>query len=122
MNKAWKKWFDKISIDELPEPYDLLVELIGIENVVKLALKMGGTTVYLPKIDTLFRKVRDKKICASFTGENYAKLAKKYGITERRVRTIVNRELVRKYGVNKRSIGQIIKNSTGKDSENEQKA
>lgn len=101
MKKA-KKWQSDISIDELPEPYKSMAELIGIDNTLTLAGKMGGSNIYIPKIETLYRGIRDKKIFDEFTGSNYAALSKKYGITERRVRNIV-KEFMKKGNYNKKS-------------------
>lgn len=90
MKNAKGKWLNEILSTELPEPYSSLADIIGLDNTILLAGKMGGSTLYLPKIDTLYRGVRDKKIRKEFTGGNYNSLAKKYGLTERRIRKIVN--------------------------------
>lgn len=87
---AKKRWQGEIDVSDLPEPYNSLASFIGLENTLVIAGKMGGTTLYLPKIDTLYRSVRDKRICDEFTGGNYKTLAKKYGLTEQRVRKIVS--------------------------------
>lgn len=89
MKKAKRVWQGDISAAEMPEPLRALADLIGVDNTILLAGKMGGANIYIPKIDTLFRGVRDKKICDEFNGKNYPQLAKKYGVTERRVRNIV---------------------------------
>lgn len=90
-----KRWQGNISASELPEPFKVLADLIGIDNTLILAGKLGGSNIYIPKINTLYRGVRDKKICDEFNGKNYAALAKKYGVTERRVRNIVKEHMKR---------------------------
>lgn len=87
--KKGKKWQGEISATEMPEPFKALADLIGIENTLILAGKMGGSNIYIPKIETLYRGIRDKKIFEEFTGGNYLSLAKKYSITERRIRKII---------------------------------
>jgi isopropylmalate/homocitrate/citramalate synthase len=88
-----KRWQGDISASELPEPFKVLADLIGIDNTLILAGKLGGSNIYIPKINTLYRGVRDKKICDEFNGKNYASLAKKYGVTERRVRNIIKENM-----------------------------
>jgi len=89
MKKAKRAWQGEISAAEMPEPLRTLADLIGVDNTILLAGKMGGANIYIPKIDTVFRGVRDKKIFDEFNGKNYALLAKKYGVTERRIRKII---------------------------------
>lgn len=104
MKNAKGKWLAEILSKDLPEPYSSLADIIGLDKTILLAGKMGGSTLYLPKIDTLYRGVRDKKIRQEFTGGNYTSLAKKYGLTERRVRNIVS-DLIGKTGRKPAKIG-----------------
>ena len=50
----------------------------------------GGTFIYIPKIESLGRTVRDKMIKEEFDGSNYKELALKYGLTEVWIRNIVS--------------------------------
>lgn len=90
MKKNKRKWLEEIQTSDLPEPYSSLADIIGLDNTILLAGKMGGSNLYFPKIDTLYRGVRNKRIRQEFTGGNYLSLAQKYGLTERRIRNIVN--------------------------------
>lgn len=83
------KWLEGLPADDLPEPYAEMARVVGVSTVVDLARAMGGSMLYLPKLESLMRMVRDKRIRDEFTGYNIKPLAKKYGITERRVRSIV---------------------------------
>ncbi|WP_027625541.1 Mor transcription activator family protein [Clostridium lundense] len=74
--------------DILPEPYAYYAKIIGIDNLCKIAEKLGGTTIYIPKYDTLFKTIRNEKIKKEFNGYNYQDLAIKYNICERTVRNI----------------------------------
>lgn len=100
MKKAKRKYHAEISTAELPEPYSSIADIIGLDNTLLLAGKMGGSTLYLPKIDTVYRSARDKKIRDEFTGGNYATLAKRHRLTERRIRNIVS-DLMGKRGKKK---------------------
>ncbi|WP_343590127.1 Mor transcription activator family protein [Paracidovorax wautersii] len=51
---------------------------------------MGGRSVYLAKGVMVVLSARDREICARFRGDNYYELAREYGLTEMRVRQIVD--------------------------------
>nr|DAY51328.1 MAG TPA: Mor transcription activator family [Caudoviricetes sp.] len=79
----------ELTIEMLPSTlYKEIAEAIGVENFVKLADVVGGSTVYIPKPESLIRPVRDARIKAEFNGYNHIELAKKYDVTERWVRQI----------------------------------
>lgn len=69
-------------------PYKQIAEAIGPENFYRLAEVVGGSTVYVPKPESLTRPVRDAHIKAEFNGYNHSELARQYGVTERWVRTL----------------------------------
>jgi Mor family transcriptional regulator len=83
-----KKWLSEMSADMLPAPYDEYARILGIENLYELTKALGGTTVYIPKVDSLFRTIREKKIREEFNGYNYQELAIKYRLCERTIRYI----------------------------------
>lgn len=70
------------------ELYKQIAEAIGTDNFYKLAEVVGGTTIYIPKPDSLTRPVRDARIKEEFNGYNHLELARKYGVTERWVRQL----------------------------------
>ena len=83
------KLIEGLTLDMLPEGlYRMIAEAIGTENFYKLAEVVGGTTVYIPKPESITRPVRDARIKEEFNGYNHPELAKKYGVTERWVRQI----------------------------------
>ncbi len=84
-----KLTLELINVEELPDPYKEMAELIGVENTIKLAERFGGITAYLPKVDSIVRKARDEKIKEEFNGYNYDSLARKYNISSQWVRIIV---------------------------------
>lgn len=55
-----------------------------------LANEKGGRMFYLAKGVAVRLSQRDLEMCAKHRGHNYADLAKEYGLTEMRVRQIVN--------------------------------
>ena len=55
-----------------------------------LAEQKGGRALYLAKGVAMHLSARDRKLCAKFRGNNYRELAREYGLTEMRVRQIVD--------------------------------
>ncbi len=88
-----------IKIEELPEIYQALAEIVGIENMLKIAeVFANGEMIYFPKIDAILRPVRDRKIVEEFNGYNYEELAKKYRLSQMHIRAILkNNGCVSKY-------------------------
>jgi Mor family transcriptional regulator len=84
------EWYEEINPDELPEPYKDMAKVIGMKHTIDLAKMYQGTGFYLPKLDSVLNRIRDKKIKSEFNGGNYKELAIRYGLTERWVRQIVD--------------------------------
>ena len=55
-----------------------------------LAEQKGGRALYLAKGVAMHLSDRDRKMCVKFRGHNYRELAREYGLTEMRVRQIVD--------------------------------
>ncbi len=89
-------WIDviipKVSIDDMPDGYRQIAEVLGVEAAVKLSREFGGLAVYIPQVDAVLRKKRDEVIRAEFNGRNYRDLAKKWSLTEVWIREIVDRK------------------------------
>ena len=69
-----------LTLDMISEGlYRMIAEAIGTDNFYKLAEIVGGTTIYIPKPESLTRPVRDARIKKEFTGYNHQELARKYG-------------------------------------------
>lgn len=83
------EWIKEISIEDLPEAYQEVARIIGIENAIKLSECLGGIAFYFPKIDALIQKKRDETIRKEFNGVNHKDLAKKYSLSEIWIRQIV---------------------------------
>lgn len=81
-----------IPIDALPDSYQAVAEIVGIENALKLSRHLGGLYFYYPQIESLLRDRRDERIRKEFNGSNHRELARKYGLTESWIRSIVQRK------------------------------
>ncbi|MFA7465184.1 MAG: Mor transcription activator family protein [Syntrophales bacterium] len=89
-----ERWLDKIApqitIETLPESYQEVARIVGVDNAIKLSQYLGGLVYYFPQLESLLRKYRDELIRSEFTGANHRDLAKKYGLTEVWIREIVH--------------------------------
>ena len=79
---------DKLTIDDVPENLKSVACSIGIDAFRSLIKCAGGTSVYLPSERCITKPVRDRVIRESFCGD-YKELARRFGISEVRVRRIV---------------------------------
>lgn len=79
---------NKLTIDDVPENLKSVAYAIGIDAFRSLIKCAGGTSIYLPSERCITKPVRDRVIRESFCGD-YRELAKRFGISEVRVRRIV---------------------------------
>lgn len=82
-------WIKDIKIEILPDAYQRIARVIGIENTIRMAEVVQGVGFYFPKLDTVLAEIRNKRIREEFNGSNHKKLAIKYGVTERWVYDIL---------------------------------
>lgn len=61
----------------------------AVMQLQHLAREKGGRAIYLAKGVAVFLSARDRELCAAFRGNNYRELADRYGLTEMRVRQII---------------------------------
>jgi Mor family transcriptional regulator len=84
---------NNVSIDDLHPTYRMIAQIIGIDNALKLGEELGGESIYFPKIDncTSLLKERNRQIVSEYNGHNLEQLAKKHGLTTRRIREIIKK-------------------------------
>ena len=75
---------------DIPEEYLDIYDALGEDAFLKLVRLCGGTSLYLPKLDSLEREGRDRQIRALFNGGNYRALAAQFRLSERQVRKIIS--------------------------------
>ena len=91
MEKWLKELAKDMTIDSLPESYQSIALIIGLEETLQLGEFMSGTRMYFYKFDVLIREKRNERIKAEFSGFNQTELGRKYGLTEQQIRNIVRR-------------------------------
>lgn len=81
---------DKLtSIDQLRDDQKELAEIIGLDAYKKLVVNYAGSFLYIQKIDSVLKDLRDDEIRDKFDGGNYGALAREYNLAEATVRDIV---------------------------------
>lgn len=81
---------DKLtSADQLRSDQRELAEIIGLEAYKKLVVNYAGSFLYIQKIDSVLKDLRDEEIREKFDGGNYGSLAREYDLAEATVRDIV---------------------------------
>lgn len=81
-------WIRELTPEMIPARYRPIAQLIGLENLIKLADYSKGDILYIPSSDYFLRPIRDQRIREEYRGSNSHRLAKKYNLSERRVREI----------------------------------
>jgi len=71
------------------QPYDAIMGLEGFEAVCAFAEHLGGMTVYVPNIRTIFARCLEAEARSEFKGGNFLHLSRKYGFTERHIRRML---------------------------------
>ncbi len=84
------KWLEQVRPVDLPEVYQEMAEMIGVKNTVALAQLYAGTSVYFPKLERALIRLRNQTICKEFDGSNIKNLARRWRLSARHVRHIVN--------------------------------
>ena len=88
-------WTKDLTSSMLPDGIcKSIAEEIGADNLLKLAVLVGGTTFYMPQAESILRPLRDQKIREEYNGYNDVELARKYGVTPRHVREIARKKAV----------------------------
>lgn len=82
--------WEGVELDDIPIEQRDFAELVGLDTFRKLIEMYGGSSIYICKEDAILRKKRNLAIAEEFNGSNYLALAKKYSLTERTIREVIN--------------------------------
>lgn len=82
--------------EHIPEDLYWLYELVGMDHFLKIIDTAGGEFLYFPKRSTLERGLRRQAIAREYDGTNLRQLSRKYGLSDRHIRTILQEEGLRK--------------------------
>lgn len=88
-----KKILEELIADTRPEDisdrYRVVIDIIGIENFVKLGRYTQGDEIYFPKPESIVVPARNRRIRKEYDGSNAANLAQKYDLTIKQIWNIL---------------------------------
>ena len=80
-----------LTVEDFPEGFRDVVEVIGVEAAYKLCENFGGQPFYTPKIDNLIKRLRDESIKQDYKkGISINQLCQDYNLSFNQVRAICN--------------------------------
>ena len=79
-----------IELDNVPFDLREMVELIEIENFIKVCRFYGGRSVYVPLYKNLLIKDRNRRIIAEYNGKNLDELRLKYSMSNSQLKRVLN--------------------------------
>lgn len=85
----------ELSLDDLQEQHREYAEVVGLDNLLKLADAFGGTSIYIPQRRELVKNKIYAAIYREFDGSNLPELTKKYGVSKSTVYNIVQDKIGR---------------------------
>ena len=83
-------WMERVQAGDLPEVYQEMADVIGVDATVKLAQVFAGASVYFPKLARALLSLRNQAMRREFDGANVKALARRWGLSTRHVRQIVS--------------------------------
>ena len=78
-----------IKLNDIPDSFHAMVEVIGVEKFLEIAKLYGGINIYIPIYSSLIREARNREIIEKYNGVNVNEIAIKYGISVVSVRRII---------------------------------
>jgi hypothetical protein len=88
-------WLDYIRTDQLPEDYQLLVRIIGLELTIKVAQQLPKVHLYFKSPEKLFLPAKEKYVLDRWSknkGLDRRSLALETGLSERHVYDLIATE------------------------------
>lgn len=89
MNDIYEMLLENVQKSDIPENYEHIVSLIGLDNFIKICQYAMGDELYFPTPESILRETRNRLILQEYDGYNMAGLSRKYGITKATVKNIV---------------------------------
>jgi Mor family transcriptional regulator len=81
---------DDVQLEDLPEEFREIAEVIGLDRALGLADYINGAQVYIPKKDTIVRRAKYRRILADFEEcRDYGQVAMRFNLSESHVRRLI---------------------------------
>lgn len=78
-----------VDVSDIPENYQPIVSLIGMDNFLKMCRYAMGDEIYFPMQESILRNARNRLIIQEYNGHNLAELSQKYSLTAKQINNIV---------------------------------
>lgn len=78
-----------VDVSDIPETYQPVVSLIGMDNFLKMCHYAMGDEIYFPMKESILRNARNRLIIQEYNGHNLVELSQKYNLTVKHIRNIV---------------------------------
>lgn len=85
-------WDEIKAVDFEDDAMSTLIKAVGLAPAKKLVEIFGGDMFYFPKVESVIRTARNRRIYKEFTGFNHKELATRYNLTTRYVRNVVKEQ------------------------------
>jgi Mor family transcriptional regulator len=83
---------EDVQLEDLPEEFREIAEVIGLDRALGLADYINGAQVYIPKKDTIVRRARYRRMLADYEEcRDYGQVAKKYNLSESHARMLIKK-------------------------------
>ena len=89
------RWAEDVRPDDLQnQTMQELAELVGVDNMLRIVESYSGMVIYVPKLDSVIKAVRDRHIREEYDGTHAKRLALRYDVSESWVNRIANERQV----------------------------
>ena len=78
-----------VNVSDIPETYQPVVSLIGLDNFLKMCRYAMGDEIYFPMQESILRNARNRLITQEYNGHNATELSQKYNLTVKHISNIV---------------------------------
>lgn len=90
-----------LTVEDFPEGFRDVVEVIGVEAAYKLCETFGGNPFYAPKSDSITKRLRDNSIKRDYkNGASIQQLCLDYNLSFNQVRAICSMAYLRQMSIN----------------------
>lgn len=89
MKDIYEMLLEYVQESDVPEPYQPVVRLIGLDNFLAMCRYAAGDEIYFPMQKSILRNTRKRLIVQEYDGYNMAELSQKYNLTQGMVKNIV---------------------------------
>lgn len=84
-----KELLINVVLSDIPETYQPVVSLVGLDNFLKLCRYAMGDEIYFPMQESILRNARNRLIIQEYNGRNLADLSQKYNLTAKHISNII---------------------------------